>query len=279
MSPREYPIQVWMKSYVQRLGFSNPSAIADLVWKCSETPCPSRTFDEYGAKILFPLAHALLHNWKGRDSHTAFSVFAKRFGLSSLEPICWMQVHGADDTYYYALQEALKDSTNEAAITQEFIERGGWGIWMACTAAHDVLYEHLSKAITNSDKNLQGVRVTIDNARHLTQNIMSEKFQYINTSTREFILDEAQAIVNDFGDQMPIDVVVCEQPTTFNFPVWNIKKWAKGNPFMGWAIGDGTFTRGVDPKGESIGCRCFPTKQDAVKFAKEHGWNVVGFVP
>jgi len=200
MSFREHPIQIWMKAYIQSMGFSDSSEIADLVWKCSETPCPSRTFDEYGAKILRPLAHALVHNWKGRDSHTAFSVFARRFGFSSLEHICWMQIYGLDETYGDAFYNSLKDSTNVMTISQEFIRRRGWGVWMACTAGYDVLYEHLPRVGSISGRNLEGVQVTISNAKFLTENIWSTRFQELSTSTKEFILDEAQAIVKDFGN-------------------------------------------------------------------------------
>jgi len=47
---------------------------------------------------------------------------------------------------------------------------------------------------------------------------------------------------------------------------------------MGWAMGDGTFTVGVDHRRESEKCEMFPTKQHAVMFAKEHSWNIVGFI-
>jgi len=202
MSPREYPpiILRWMKSYIQHLGLENPSEISDIVWKCAEYPCPSHTLDKYGAKILLPLAHALVHMWKGRDSITAFSVFARRFGLASLEYISWLQVYGLDDTYGDALRDVWKGEKGLYAIAQEFVDRRGYSVWMACTAGYDVLYEHLPKVHSVSGSSLKGVQLVISNARFLVQNISSERFQYLNLVTKERILDEAKAIVKDFGN-------------------------------------------------------------------------------
>jgi hypothetical protein len=193
-------IEAWMESYIQNLGFSNPSEVANLVWKCSENPESSRIFDEYGAKILLPLAHAFVHNWKGRDSHAAFRAFAKRFGIASIEYICWMQVYGFDDTYGDTLHAVLKDSVDDMTIAQEFIRRRGRGIWMACTAGYDVLHENLPRASSISGRDLEGFQVTISNAKFLTENIWSDRFRYLDTTIKEFILDEAQAIVKDFSN-------------------------------------------------------------------------------
>ncbi|MBI2757390.1 MAG: hypothetical protein HYX49_01785 [Chloroflexi bacterium] len=87
-----------------------------------------------------------------------------------------------------------------------------------------------------------------------------------------------KAKASSWMPDISIDVVVCASPTNINVNVWVIKRWAKGNPFMGWALKDGTFTLGVDPRLESLECVMFPTKQLAVGFAKQHDWNVVGFV-
>ncbi len=189
-----------MKSYLQSLGIENSAKVSDVVWRCSESPCPSWTFDEFGAKILLPLAHSFLHSWKGRDSITAFSVFARRFGLPGLEYISWLQVYGLDDTYGDALRDTLKSEMALYAIAQEFIDRRGRSVWMACTAGYDVLHEHLSRASSLSGGNLKGVQTVVANARFLTQNISSERFQYLNSVTKERILDEAKAMVNDFGN-------------------------------------------------------------------------------
>ena len=149
---------------------------------------------------MLPLAHALVHSWRGRDSITAFSVFARRFGLPSLEYISWLQVYGLDDTYGDALRDVLKNEMGLYAIAQEFVDRRGRSVWMACTAGYDVLHEYLPKASSTSGGNLKGVQVVITNARFLTQNISSERFQYLDSITKERILDEAKAIVNDFGN-------------------------------------------------------------------------------
>lgn len=81
-----------------------------------------------------------------------------------------------------------------------------------------------------------------------------------------------------WSPDISLNVVVCASPTNLNTTVWVIKRWAKGNPFMGWATEDGIFTLGVDPKLESLECAKFLSKQYAVKFAKEHGWNVDHFI-
>lgn len=200
MASRKRPMQLWMESYLANLGFENSSKVSDVVWQCSESPCPSHTFDEYGAKILLPLAHALVHNWKGRDSITTFSVFARRFGLPGLEYISWLQVYGLDDTYGDTLRNVLQNEMGLYAIAQEFVNRRGRSIWMACTAGYDVLHEHLPRARSISGNNMKGVQLVISNAKYLTQNISSERFQYLSSVTKEYIFDEAKAIVRDFGN-------------------------------------------------------------------------------
>lgn len=200
MPLKEYPLQAWMKSYIDSLGIKDSSKVSEMLWRCSESPCPSHAFDEYGVKILLPLAHALVHKWKGRDSVAAFSVFARRFGLPSLEYISWLQVYGLEDTYGDILHDALKNEKGLYAIAQEFVDRRGRSIWMACTAGYDVLSEYLPRTKSVSANDLKGIQTVISNARYLTLNISSERFQYLNSIMRERILDEAKAIVNDFGN-------------------------------------------------------------------------------
>ena len=60
--------------------------------------------------------------------------------------------------------------------------------------------------------------------------------------------------------------------------IWKIKRVSYGNPFMGWALEDGTFTPGLNPTPEAIGSMIFKTKEYAVEFAEEQGWNVVSII-
>ncbi len=196
----ESPMQRWMKLYAASLGFVEPFKVAEAVWQCSEAPCPSWSLDDYGARVLLPLAHALIDNWKGRDSITAFSIFARRFGLQSLEYISWLQVNGLDQGYGDALRDVMRDDMDMYAIAQEFVDRRGRALWMACAAGYDVLHDCLPRGGPVSPAEQKGVRLVISNARFLAENISSDGFQYLSPAAREGIGDEAEAILEDFGE-------------------------------------------------------------------------------
>ena len=86
-----------------------------------------------------------------------------------------------------------------------------------------------------------------------------------------------KAKASSWSPEISIDVVIVKNLNKLNF-VWSIKRCEKDNSFMGWAMGDGTFTIGVEATQESIRRETFTTKQHSVKFAQEHNWNVVGFI-
>jgi hypothetical protein len=199
MSPTEHLKYPWMKSYLHNLGLDNSSETAELVWSCSEFPCPLETFDRVGPKILLPLAHALVHSWKGRESIISFSAFAERFGLSGLESISWLQVNGVDEAYMDLLREIFSDSLSYYEISDEIAKRMGWSAWMACASGYDVLHEYLPGTGSISTSDLKGVRSVISNAEYLVKNLGSGKFERVGKDTKESILGFSQAILKDFG--------------------------------------------------------------------------------
>lgn len=75
-----------------------------------------------------------------------------------------------------------------------------------------------------------------------------------------------------------IDVAVVALHVTPNLVVWHIKRVGPNSPFLGWANGDGTFTRGVNPTQEIQGSEMFRTAQYAVEFCKAQGWNVISII-
>ena len=87
-----------------------------------------------------------------------------------------------------------------------------------------------------------------------------------------------EKLLIESGGSMSIDVVVVSLHVTTNMIIWHIKRWANGRPFMGWAMGDGAFTAGVNPTQEIEGSEMFRTAQYAVEFAQEHGWNVISVI-
>jgi hypothetical protein len=68
------------------------------------------------------------------------------------------------------------------------------------------------------------------------------------------------------------DVVIV---SLHNRAIWQIKRYAPGRPFLGWARADGTFTEGISPTPESFECITFRTAADAVTFAQGQSWNIV----
>jgi len=75
-----------------------------------------------------------------------------------------------------------------------------------------------------------------------------------------------------------ITVAVVSVNVTMNTVVWYIKRVAPGRPFMGWAMGNGIFTPGVNPTQEISGSEMFRTAEYAVEFAQEQGWNVASII-
>lgn len=202
MSPREHPMQVWMKGYVSRiLSVNNQIATkaTDDVFEFAEMAIPLLSFNEYGAGILLPLAHAIIDNWKGRDSISAFCFASKQFGIPSLEYISWLQVNGLDDGYADVIGDILGKTYSTAS---EVVERRGRSVWMACTAAYDVLYECLPRNRPLTSQEMRVVHPTVHNAKFLVENIRGEKFQYITNTARDQIGSECQAIVKEFGNAL-----------------------------------------------------------------------------
>lgn len=213
MPPREYPMKVWMKDYVLRtLSVNNQIATkaTDDVIECAEMVEPF-SLNEYGAGILLPLAHAMITKWKGRGSISAFCFASKQFGIQSLEHITWLQVNGLDSGYI----DVLRDTLGEAYSTS--MERAGLSIWMACTAAYDVLYEFLPrdsdfvpiqemKKIHLTSQEVRVVGFAVHNAKFLVKNIRGDNygykgaFLYMTDTTINHIHDECQGIVKDFGN-------------------------------------------------------------------------------
>lgn len=202
MSPKKLTIHTWMESYLDSLGFRDLSKVADLVWKCAEPPYHTlRSLDDYDARILRPLAHALVINWAGRNSRSAFSIFAREFGLSSLDEINWLQYFGLDESYCVALKMIKGDTTDERTIDDEINKQRGWGIWMAFTACYDVLHAYLPRKGIISQAHLETVQVILESARALTQNNWrGEFYPDLSPTIKDMLVEESQAIVNEFDN-------------------------------------------------------------------------------
>jgi hypothetical protein len=75
-----------------------------------------------------------------------------------------------------------------------------------------------------------------------------------------------------------INVAVVSLRMSLNTLVWKIKLVAPGEPFLGWAQEDGTFTPGINAVPEAMGSMIFRTAEYAVEWAQERGWNVVSVI-
>jgi hypothetical protein len=196
---KEHLMRVWMQDYVSRI-LSVNNAVAtkatDALFEFARIGVPSWRLNEFGARILLPLAHALANDWQGRDSITAFSAVAKQFGVPSLEYISWLQVNGLDDTYVDVLGEILGKTYSTAS---EGIQRKGRSIWMACTAAYDVLHENFPRNRPVTNQEMRVIHPVVYNAKFLSENVWGARFQFISDVARDQISDECQAIVNEFS--------------------------------------------------------------------------------
>jgi hypothetical protein len=195
---REYLMRVWMQDYVSRILSVNNAVAADAteaLFEFAKMGGPAWRLDEFGARILLPLAHALASDWQGRDSITAFSGVAKQIGIPSLEYISWLQVNGLDDSYVDVLGEILGKTYSTAS---EGVERKGRSIWMACTATYNVLHEYFPRNRPVTSQEMRVIHPVVYNAKFLAENAWGARFQYISDVARDQINDECQAIVREF---------------------------------------------------------------------------------
>lgn len=186
-----------MKRYVAEVLSVNDQTAAEVskaVWQSTGGGGLRWGPDGYGSRILLPLAHAVINDWKGYDSVARFSGAARHYGIPSLEQISWLQVHGLDERYCDVIGQVYGKTY---AAAQEVVERIGWSIWMACTAGFDVLHESLPRGRSVSASEFQLIHPVVSNAKFLTANISSERFRELPARPR--IEAEAKTIVSEFG--------------------------------------------------------------------------------